>query len=127
MRFWILAVPVRPFGHILHLIHAFLRSFQISYFTDEVFSLTLLPIFLLGTLNEVGNPLHGIPITCLTGPPLIIFEGFTNSLIGQTGGFATHEVMGGTAIILLPQSTLTHRLLYFFILIDCGIALKEVL
>ena len=54
----------------------------------------------------MGSP---FPIAFLMGP-LIIFQGITASLIGQSGSFALPAVMGGTGIVLLSQSTLTHML-----------------
>ena len=54
-------------------------------------------------MNEVVDPLHGIPVLyCLSCGPLLLFSNVSSaSLIIQSGG---------NAIALLPQSTLTHGL-----------------
>ena len=48
-------------------------------------------------MNEVVNPLHGIPIPIA----LLIFQGLTALVISQSGSFVLPAVMGGTGIALI--------------------------
>ena len=61
-------------------------------------------------MNEVVNPLHWISVSYYLsyGPPLIIFQGFTTSLIGQFGSFALLTVTGGTGIAYSIAVCITH-------------------
>ena len=60
---------VRPFGHVPHLIRVIFRSFQICYFSTDVFFLLFFQSFCShaeGTMNKVVDPLHGVPVSyCL--------------------------------------------------------------
>ena len=53
---------VKPFGHVFHLIRTIYRSFEISYFSTDVFLLRFFPAFCSraeGTMNEVVDSLYG--------------------------------------------------------------------
>ena len=63
-------------------------------------------------MNEVVDPLHGIPVSyCHSYGPLILFSKVSStSIISQSGSFALPAVMGCIGIALLPRSTLTRGL-----------------
>ena len=109
-RYRITLALVRPLGHVPHLIRAILRSFLIYYFSTDLFDIFC--SHAEGTMNEVVDPLHGIPVYyCLSYGPLIIFSKVSSaSLISQSDSFTLPAVMGCTGIALLSQSTQTHRL-----------------